>query len=228
MIIEQESSMVRQEKAQGERRQLRGSISGLTKKIKATQRRISGLEGTLKRLDRMQTGFIQQLQGAHKDITLMKEDIDDIKESIALMGAVPVDQPGEGGAGFDLENEENLTELKGVVRDVIEEFRSEIPIQEEEPEADIDLGEDTDLDLEEEMLEEEEPPFYAQTWFFGLIGAIGILGVVAFLYMKMAAASEEDEEDEGDDEDDEEEEEDEDEEDFEVEEEDDIIVEETS
>ena len=224
MIIEQESAMVSKEKAQGERRALRGNISNLTKKIQATQRRISGLEGTLKRLDRMQQGFIVQLQGAHKDITLMKEDIDDIKESISLMGAVPVDEPGEvGGAGFDLQNEENLTELKDVVRSMIEELRREIPVQVMESEEDLDLGVDEDLDLEEEV--EEEPPFYTQTWFFGIIGAIGILAVVAFLYMKMAAASEEDEEDE---EDFEVEEEDEDEEDFEVEEEDDIIVEETS
>ncbi len=228
MIMEQESAMVSKEKAQGERRALRGNISGLTKKIQATQRRISGLEAILKRLDRTQNGFITQLQLAHKDITLMKEDIDDIKESISLMGAVPVDEMGEAGAaGFDLQNEENLTQLKDVVQGMIDELRAEIPAQVMEPEEEIDLGEDEDLDLEEEV--EEEPPFYTQTWFFGIIGAIGILAVVAFLYLKMAAASEEDEEDEEDDEEEElDDEEDEDDEDFEVEEEDDIIVEETS
>ncbi len=224
MIIEQESAMLGQEKAQGERRELRGNISGLTKKIQATQRRISGLEGTLKRLDRMQQGFIVQLQGAHKDINLMKEDIDDIKESISLMGSIPVDDIEESGR-FDLENEENLSELKGIVREVIEEFRSEIPAQQQVSEEEIEQGEEEDLSLDEEI-EEEETPFYAQTWFFGLIGAIGILAVVAYLYMKMAAASEEDEEDEEDD--DMEVDDDDDEEDFEVEEEDDIVVEETS
>jgi hypothetical protein len=157
MIMEQESSMVSKEKAQGERKALRGNISGLTKKIQATQRRISGLEGTLKRLDRMQQGFIVQLQGAHKDITLMKEDIDDIKESISLMGAVPVDEPGEaGGAGFDLQNEENLTELKDVVRSMIEDLRADLPTPALEPEEEIDLGEEEDLDLEEEVEEEED------------------------------------------------------------------------
>ena len=157
MIMEQENAMVSQEKAQGERRALRGNISGLTKKIKATQRRISGLEAILKRLDRTQKGFITQLQLAHKDITLMKEDIDDIKESISLMGAIPVDEPGEaGGASFDLQNEENLTALKDVVRDMIDDLRAEIPVQAMEPEAEIDLGEEEDLDLEEELEEDDD------------------------------------------------------------------------
>ena len=83
------------------------------------------------------------------------------------------------------------------------------------------------LELE---VEEEGGSFFTSGWFFGILGAIGILAVAAFFYLRMMAGSGEDEEDEeeGELEEDDDDLDLTDDLDMEVEEEDDIVVEETS
>ncbi|MFA6111563.1 MAG: hypothetical protein WDA75_22620 [Candidatus Latescibacterota bacterium] len=72
-----------------------------------------------------------------------------------------------------------------------------------------------------------EPPakesFWQKSWFYGIIAGLGIIAIVAYLYVRMTSGNEEDEEDEED-----EEEAEEEEVEVEEEEEDDIVVEETS
>ncbi|MFL2541341.1 MAG: hypothetical protein ACJ0UT_05125, partial [Candidatus Latescibacterota bacterium] len=71
------------------------------------------------------------------------------------------------------------------------------PIEQDElelpPEDGLDLEEDS---LAEEILEDEEGSFFTSSIFFGILGAIGILAVAGFAYLKMMAGNGEDEEDE--------------------------------
>ncbi|MFT5374048.1 MAG: hypothetical protein ACI906_000864 [Candidatus Latescibacterota bacterium] len=243
MLIDQERTVASSEKNLEEHQGFRNEISRLTRSIKGVSKRIGGLEGMMKRVERVEEGFRVQLRGINTDMNTMKEDITDLKESVALMGSVPVDGLEGDGAStpVDLSSEESVEQIREIVRGVLGDTPAQVaPVSEEERalpeevdiEALLDAEEPEDGEGEGEG-EGEEDPFYLQTWFFGIIGAIGILGVAAFAYLRMMADGEEDEEDE----DDEEIEEDDDDmdmdddldmDDMEIEEEDDIVVEETS
>jgi hypothetical protein len=234
MLMDQERTVATQEKNAEEHQGFRNEISRLTRSIKSVSGRIGGLEQMMKRVERVEEGFRVQLRGINTDMNTMKEDISDLKESVALMGSVPVDGlQGDGAsAPVDLSSAESVDQIREIVRGVLGETPAQMaPVSAEERElpAEVDLA----APLEEEVPEEEEEdPFYLQTWFFGIIGALGILGVAAFAYLRMMADGGEDEEDEEDEEieedDDDDMDDDLDMDDMEIEEEDDIVVEETS
>ena len=235
MIMDQERSVARQEKNSEDHQGFRKDISQLTRSIRNVQGRIGGLEKAIKRVERVEEGFRVQLRGINSDINIMKDDIKDIKESVALMGTIPIaglDEDGQAPGGLSLESEEDVAALKQVVRDVLDEEQAatELPPLEGEdlelpPEEELFLDEDKELEAEE-----EEGSFFTSGWFFGILGAIGILAVAAFFYLRMMAGSGEDDEDEeeGELEEDDDDLDLPDDLDMEVEEEDDIVVEETS
>ena len=231
MIMDQERSTARQERNLEDHQDFRKDISQMTRSIRNVQGRIGGIEKAIERVERVEEGFRVQLRGINTDINTMKDDIKDLKESVALMGTVPIeglDEAGQPLGGLSLDNEEDVAALKQVVRDVLDEEQvaTELPPLEED---ELALPPEGELDEEPEA-EEEEESFFTSALFFIILGVIGILAVVAFFVLRMMAGSREDEEDE---EDEELEEDDDDLDldddlDMEVEEEDDIIVEETS
>ena len=79
----------------------------------------------MKRVERVEEGFKVQLRGINTDMNTLKDDIRDLKESVALMGTVPIvglDEKGPSmGGGLNLESEEDVEALKQVVREVLEE-----------------------------------------------------------------------------------------------------------
>ena len=231
MIMDQERSTARQERNLEDHQDFRKDISQMTRSIRNVQGRIGGIEKAIERVERVEEGFRVQLRGINTDINTMKDDIKDLKESVALMGTVPIeglDEAGQPLGGLSLDNEEDVAALKQVVRDVIDEEQvaTELPPLEED---ELALPPEGELDEEPEA-EEEEESFFTSALFFIILGVIGILAVVAFFVLRMMAGNGEDEEDE---EDEELEEDDDDLDldddlDMEVEEEDDIVVEETS
>ncbi|MBN60034.1 MAG: hypothetical protein CME20_01640 [Gemmatimonadetes bacterium] len=233
MIMDQERSTARQEQNLEDHQDFRKDISQMTRSIRNVQGRIGGIEKAIERVERVEEGFRVQLRGINTDINTMKDDIKDLKESVALMGTVPIeglDEAGQPLGGLSLDNEEDVAALKQVVRDVLgeEQVATELPPLEED---ELALPPEGELDEDEEPeAEEEEESFFTSALFFIILGVIGILAVVAFFVLRMMAGNGEDEEDE---EDEELEEDDDDLDldddlDMEVEEEDDIVVEETS
>ena len=235
MIMDQERSVAREDKDAQDHQGFHKEISQLARNIRNVQGRIGGLEKMMKRVERVEDGFKVQLRGINTDINTMKDDIKDLKESVALMGTIPIvglDENGESmGGGLNLESEEDVEALKQVVREVLEseQVTSDLPPLEEELALPAEDGMEMEEDLEA-LEEEEEGSFFTSSIFFGILGAIGILAVAAFAYLKMTAGGEEDEEheeheeiteDDGDLDMD-------DDLDMEIEEEDDIVVEETS
>ena len=223
MIMDQEQSMARNEKAQEERQQLRTSVSELTRNIRKSQGTIGDLRSAIKRLDRIDESIKVQLRSINEDIIAMKEDIVALRETVNLMGAIPVSEEGEAASTW-IEEEENIERLQGIIRDVIQEELPNVqpgamPVAGEEEDLD-DLGEEEEGEGEGEG---EANPFYQQLWFYGVIAGVGLLAVLVWLYMKMNADDEEDEDEEDEDEEDEDEDED-----YEIEEEEDIVVEETA
>lgn len=224
MIMDQERSIASTERNQEEHQEFRKGLSSLTSSLKSLQGRIGSLESLMKRVERVEDGFRVQLQGIHKDMNEMKDDIRNLKDQVALYGPVPVEGMVEGPEG----GTPSLTEedVEQIVRKVVDDLQPAAVQAGVAPESLPPLPKEEDISLGLES-EEEEAPFYKQSWFiFGLIGVIGIGAVTAFLAMRMMASSEEDEEEDED----EELEEDEEEMEIEVEEaeEDDIVVEETS
>lgn len=235
MLMDQERSVVTQEKNQETHQGFRNEISRLTRSIKNVQGRIGGLEKMMKRVERVEEGFRVQLRGLNSDMNVMKEDIVDLKEAVSLMGAVPIAGLDEEGAQepVDLSSEESVDQIRQIVQEVLDESQVEMaPLASD----DLALPDETALDaIADEELEEEaeEDPFYMQTWFFLAFGVIGILLVAAYFYMRLMAGDEEDEEDEAIEEDDLIDDDDDDDDDLDLDdldldEEDDIIVEETS
>ncbi len=235
MLMDQERTVASEEKNLEEHQGFRNEISRLTRSIKSVSGRIGGLEEMMKRVERVEEGFRVQLRGINTDMNTMKEDITDLKESVSLMGSVPVDglQGDSATAPIDLSSEESVGQIREIVRGVLGETPAQMaPVSAAERALPAETNIDASLADEEVPEEEEGDPFYLQTWFFGVIGALGILAVAGFVYMRMMAGGEEDEEDEEDEEieedDDDEMDDDLDMDDMEIEEEDDIVVEETS
>ena len=120
MIMDQERSMAREERAQEERRQIKSNVKELTKNIRNTQGAINSLKGAIGRLDRIDESIKVQLRGINEDIHFMKEEISALKESVSLMGAVPVSDQEESSGAW-IESEENVEILEGIIRDVVDE-----------------------------------------------------------------------------------------------------------
>ena len=231
MLMDQERSVATQEKNQEEHQGFRNDISRLTRSIKSVQGRIGGLENMMKRVERVEEGFRVQLRGINSDMNVMKEDIADLKEAVSLMGAVPIAglDGEEVQEPVDLSSEESVGQIRQIVQDVIDESQIGMAPLESE---DLELPDETSLDMNSDGNESqegaEEGAFYTQTWFFLLFGALGILLIAAYFYLRFMRGSEEDEEieEEADDDDDDDDEIDLD--DLDLDEEDDIVVKETS
>ena len=234
LILDEEVQRQRREQAQKERRQIQGDLSKLTQSIKRTQGTIKDLRNAIKRLDRIDENIKGQLRIINDDIHGMKEEIKGLKETVNLMGVVPVGVEGEIKDG--LITEENEEVLEEFVRDVIAKERTEAWEREAGDPSVDDLAEEDDPDFaDSEPLEEESSwsEILKDNW--GYVAAVGVLLLIAmvllYLKLKSDAEKEDDEDEEEDDDEEEEEEEDEeeedDEEDFDVEdeEEDDIVVE---
>lgn len=229
MLMDQERSVATQEKNQEEHQGFRNDISRLTRSIKSVQGRIGGLENMMKRVERVEEGFRVQLRGINSDMNVMKEDIVDLKEAVSLMGAVPIaglDQE-ELQEPVDLSSEESVGQIRQIVQDVLGEAQvGMMPVGREE----LELPDETSLDMNSDGDENEEgaeeAPFYTQTWFFLLFGAIGIILIAAYFYMRFMRGSDEGEEMEEEVDHDDDDEIDLD--DLDLDEEDDIVVEETS
>ena len=224
--------MAREERAQEERRQIKSNVKDLTKNIRNTQGAINSLKGAIGRLDRIDESIKVQLRGINEDIHFMKEEISALKESVSLMGAVPVSDQEESSGAW-IESEENVEILEGIIRGVVDKELSKggsVVAAEPPTPTDADLP-----PLEDESMigeEEEEASFFEQYGIFALI-AIGLLLVIGAVlyYLKMNAGEDEDEDEDNNDDDlddDLDDEEDDEEEDFEIEEEDDIVVQETA
>ena len=233
MIMDQERSVITQEKAQQERQQIKSNVSDLTRNIKRTQGMISELKKTMNRLDRIDEGIKVRLSGITDDVNALKDEVKDLKETVSLMGVVPVSGEGEGG-GIDLEDEESRAQLEELIRSVVQEQQVETPpaVEEELP---LPLEDTEDLeDLEglegledEEEGEEDEPSFLGQYWYLLALLVVGLCAILFWFYMRMSGGDDEEEEDEDeedeDDEDEDDEDEDEDEEELEIEGEEDEI-----
>ena len=231
MLMDQERSVATEEKNQEEHQGFRNEISRLTRSIKSVQGRIGGLENMMKRVERVEEGFRVQLRGINSDMNVMKEDIADLKEAVSLMGAVPIAglDGEEVQEPVDLSSEESVGQIRQIVQDVIDESQIGMAPLESE---DLELPDETSLNMNSDGNESqegaEEGAFYTQTWFFLLFGALGILLIAAYFYLRFMRGSEEDEEieEEADDDDDDDDEIDLD--DLDLDEEDDIVVKETS
>ena len=145
MLMDQERSVVTQEKNQEAHQGFRNEISRLTRSIKSVQGRIGGLEQMMKRVERVEEGFRVQLQGINSDMNVMKEDIADLKEAVSLMGAVPIAGLDEEGVQepVDLSSAESVGQIRQIVQDVLDESQIGMAPLESE---DLALPDETSLD----------------------------------------------------------------------------------
>jgi len=198
MIMGQERSMMRAEKNEDDHQSFSQGISQLTKSIQKVQGRIGGLERMMKRVERVEEGFKVQLRGINTDINIMKDDIKDLKESVTLMGTVPIEGLGEDGepveGGLSLEREEDVAQLKEIVRTVLSEEELSPSLPPLDP-SDLGLPDDGDLEVGEEG--EEEEPFYYSLWFMIGLAVLGLLGLgLAFYLWKMGGSEDKEDEEE--------------------------------
>ena len=196
MLMDQERRLLRRKKSRRAPGIPQRDIA-LTRSIKSVQGRIGGLENMMKRVERVEEGFRVQLRGINSDMNVMKEDIADLKEAVSLMGAVPIAglDGEEVQEPVDLSSEESVGQIRQIVQDVIDE--SQIGMAPLEGE-DLELPDETSLNMNSDGNESqegaEEGAFYTQTWFFLLFGALGILLIAAYFYLRFMRGSEEDEE----------------------------------
>lgn len=223
MVMEQELTTQTAEQAAEERKKIRGKAGQLAKNIKSIQATIRGLERSIKALDRFDKDVVQpQFNSINKDMLAIKTELGELRETVSLMGSIPVDGIAEGDAEF---TEDELAKLKALIEDEIMKLRSQLPTESVEalPTEEIALEE-----LPHEIIE-EEPPFFLKGWFLGILAILGLGAVGVFLFLRMSDDGEDDDESEDDDAEEEDFEEDDDEDDLDLEdEEDDIVVEETS
>lgn len=228
MVAEQEERSRIKDEAAGDRQKLRGETAKLAREIRGIQGTIRTLENMMKRLDRVDEVIKVQLRSINKDMTELKDEIGQLKETVSLMGSVPVDDISED----DQSSEEEVARMRAIVQEELSSLRMQAPAVERAADiapdmADVDVPPLPD-ELEDPLLEEEmaddEAPFYQQLWFYGILLFFGLMGVAYFLWTRMQGGDDEDEEMEED----EEFEDDEDDLEIEGEEEDDIVVEETN
>ena len=99
MVMEQEQATQSTEKAAKERKQIRGEAGRLAKNIKNIQATIRGLERSIKALDRFDKDVVQpQFNAINRDVMEIKEELAELRETVSLMGSIPVDgiEEGEG------------------------------------------------------------------------------------------------------------------------------------
>lgn len=228
LLREQERASQIKDEAAKERDALRGQASRLTRDVRNIQGTIRTLEKMMKRLERVDDAIKVQLRGVHDDMIGLKEEVRQLRETVALMGAVPIDDIGEDGPP----DEEEIARMRALIQEELNNLRGQVPapdsapVDEAPPLPDDLPPEDAPLPMEDMEPIEEEAPFYQQIWFYGIFIVLGLAGVAYYLYMRMMGGAEEDEELEEDE--DMEEDEDDDELEIEDEEEDDIVVEETN
>ena len=127
MVMDQERSMAREERAQQERRQIKSNVKELTKNIRNTQGSINTLKSAISKLDRIDESIKVQLRGINEDIHMMKEEIIALKESVSLMGAVPISDHEEASGAW-IDDEENKEILEGIIRGVVDDELSKAPV----------------------------------------------------------------------------------------------------
>ena len=226
MVMEQEMATETAEQASKERKRIRGEASRLARNIKSIQASIKGLERSIAGLARFDKDVVQpQFNSINRDIMSIKEELSQLRDTVNLMGSMPVEDIGGEMVAAMTDEEADL--LRAMIQEELERLNAQMPVL-SVPEVGPE-DEPMDEPMIDDMVEEEETPFYTSPIFLALLLAVG-LGGVAFWFMFMRTSGEGDDEEEEDDdelEEDEEEEEDDDE-DIEIEEEDDIVVQETS
>lgn len=226
MVMEQEVATETAEQASRERGEIRSESSRLARNISSIQGSIRGLEKAIRDLRRFDDDVVKpQFNAINRQIKEMRDELTKLHETVSLLNAVPILEMG-GEEGQDELSEEDIERLRLIIQEEIDNLQGQLPIVPPPPAGTLplpDLMDDGLADLE------QEKPFFAQLWFLGLIGGLGLCGVAFFLYTRMAVGGDEDDEEEDEDDELMEEEEEDDEDDIEVEEEeDDIVVEETS
>lgn len=226
MVMDQEVATETAEKAAQERGAIRTESSRLARNISSIQGSIRGLERAIRDLRRFDDDVVKpQFNAINKQINEMRSELTQLRETVSLLNAVPVQEMGEGADG-EMSPEE-LERLRLLIQEEIDKLERQLPPP--PPLADGEMAPEMELDPELDGTSEEDQPFYGQLWFWGLLGAVGMLGVAFFLYTRMAGGGDDDDEEDEEDEDDELMDEDDDDLDVEIEEEeDDIVVEETS
>ena len=228
MVMEQEVATETAEQAARERGDIRSESSRLARNISSIQGSIRGLEKAIRDLRRFDNDVVKpQFNAINRQVNEMRDELDQLRETVSLLNAVPVkDMDGEGGEGEM--SEEDVERFRLLVQEEIDKLQGQLPVVQPPPGTELP----SDVDMVEDLPgPEEEKPIFAQLWFWGLLGAIGLGGVAFWLYTRMADGGDDDDE-EDDDEDDELVDDDDDDDDLDVEideeEEDDIVVEETS
>jgi hypothetical protein len=222
MVMDQEVATETAEQASRERGVIRNESTRLARSISSIQGSIRGLEKAIRDLRRFDDDVVKpQFNAINKQVNEMRDELDKLRETVSLLNAVPVQEMG--GEGGDMSAAE-VERVRLLIQEEIDNLQSQLAVVQAPP---ADSSMPPDLAMDEEFADlEEDSPIFTQFWFLGLLGAVGVLGVGFYLYMRMAAGSDED--DEEDEEDDDELVDDDDDLDVEVEEEDDIVVEETS
>ena len=231
MVIEQEVSTETAEQAARERGDIRSESSRLARNISNIQGSIRGLEKAIRDLRRFDDDVVKpQFNAINKQINEMREELTQLRETVSLLNAVSIQgMDGEGGEGEM--SAEDVERLRLLIQEEIDNLQSQLAVV-QPPVMDSTMPPDMVMDEELAGLEEDKP-FFAQLWFWGILGAIGIAGVGFWLFTRMGEGGDDDGEEDDDDEEDEEDDEmvDDDDEDLDIEvdeEEDDIVVEETS
>jgi len=221
MMTEQEQATQSAEKAATERQSIRGEASRLARNIKSIQSTIRGLERAIGDLRRFDKDVVQpQFRSINQDIEQIKEELTNLRTTVALLGSAPVEDIGEGAGEM---TEEELERLRQLIQDEVKSLQEQLDLVAAPPPL---PGDETPMpdEFEEEGLVAR--PFYLRPWFLGILALLGVGLIGAMVYMRMAVGGDEDDEElELDDEDDEMDELDVD---VEAEEEDDIVVEETT
>ena len=151
----------------------------------------------MKRVERVEEGFRVQLRSINTDVNTMKDDISDLKESVSLMGAIPIaGLDEEAGDVVDLQSEENAGQIREIVRKLLEEEKAnQIDLESIDSALFDEVSlDDSSLDSLDEI--EEDEAFYTSWWFIGLFLLIGIGAIAAYVYLYLLGDKEDQDKDE--------------------------------